>query len=104
MAKKENILSFYLSGGNLEILAFLENNSPIRFKEIRNLTNPDTSRKFSSRTVALRLKELEKNGDIKNEIVSNQKRKSIGYAITEKGKKSLEILRETQSKFEKLSK
>lgn len=103
MEKKENILSFYLTKGNLEILAFLENNSPVQFKDIRNLTNPKTSKKFSSSTVSKRLKELEFNGDIKNEIVKSIfKRKSIGYAITKKGKKSLEILRETQTKFEKL--
>ena len=104
MRKKQNILSFYLLKGNVEILKFLDNNSPMQFKDIRDITNPKTSKKFSSRTVSLRLKELENSGDIKNEIVINSKRKSIGYAITEKGRQSLEIIRETEKKFEKLKK
>ena len=97
-------LSFYFSNGNIEILEFLNNNSPIQFKDIRNLTNPKTRKKFSSRTVSIRLKELEENGDIENRIIKNKnKRKIIGYSITEKGMKSLNIIKETQSKFEKLN-
>jgi len=105
MKKDYERLSFYFMKGNIEILKYLENNSPIQFKDIRNLTNPKTKKKFSSRTVSLRLKELEESGDVTNEIIlSKNKKKSIGYTITDKGKKSLEILRETQAKFEKLEK
>jgi len=48
MKKDYERLSFYFMKGNIEILKYLENNSPIQFKDIRNLTNPKTNKKFSN--------------------------------------------------------
>lgn len=95
-----NYLSFYLGKGNFEVLKSLEQ-TPMKFKDLRNLINPITQKKYSSRTIALRLKELESTGDIQNAILTKP-RKTVGYQITDKGKKALRILKETQEKFEKL--
>lgn len=98
-------LSLLVARGNLEILKSLENSKkPLQFKHLRELINPDTSRKFSSSTIAQRLKDLEGLGTITNEIISANRRKSVGYTLTDTGKKTLLILRETETKLEKLKK
>lgn len=96
-------LSLFLSKGNMEILKFLENQEiPIKFKELRELENPNTKKKYSSATIATSLKELEQKDIITNEIKIKNKKKIIGYSITSKGKKTLSILRETEEKLKKL--
>ncbi len=94
-----------LSKSNLEIIKELQKSkTPLQFKDLKTLTNPKTTKKYSTRTISESLKELEENFLITNEIVTKNKRKTLGYAITQKGEKTLEILKEAQSKYEKIEK
>lgn len=103
MTFEKNISNFIFSQNTLIILDYIKNqNKPIQFKELRDIKNPKTNKKFSSATVSKTLKELEENKLIDNEIIKIQKRKTLGYITTEKGNKTINLLKETQEKLEKL--
>jgi len=90
-------------GGTLELLKFLNNkNEPVKFKEMRDLINPKTNKKYSSATISKSIKNLEENEIIENKIIIKNKQKILGYSLTEKGSKSLDILNEAEKKYEKL--
>ena len=72
--KDNNPLSFYLPKGNYEIL---NNSSKVRqFKNIRDLINLKTSKKYSSAIIASSTKKLENKGATKNEVIKDKKKKS----------------------------
>lgn len=99
---KNNEIIFFFQKGNLEIMKSLDSTGPMQFKELRELKNPATGKKFSSATVAQRLKELEEKKYITNEVIKNKNRKRLGYTLTPKGKNTLGILKETEEKLEKI--
>lgn len=102
MSQFEKSLVFYLSKGNLEILKFLENkNLPVQFKVLREIVNPKTNKKYSSSTVAASIRDLELKGAIRNEIIRQNKRKSVGYKLTNCGQNTLNILKEAEEKLQK---
>lgn len=101
----EKYFNFYALKGNLEILKYLNNSKkPEQFKNLRNLINPNTTKKFSSKTIAQRLNELEEKGIIGNVIIIDKRKKYVGYTLTDKGKNTYEILKETAEKLEKITK
>lgn len=96
-------LDFFVTKGNLVILESLLNSStPMQFKDLRELVNPKTNKKFSSSTMASKLRELEEKGAIKNEIFKAKNRKVLGYAISKSGKETFLILKETEEKLKKI--
>ena len=100
---EKNFSSFIFLNNNLVILQYLKDkNKAIQFKELRDIKNPKTNKKFSSATVSKLLKELENEDLINNEIIKLNKRKTLGYVITEKGNKTIKVLKETEEKLEKL--
>lgn len=65
-------------------------NSPKRFNQLMSsIKNSD--KKISSRTLAIRLKDLEEEGLIDREIINERPPTTI-YKITDKGKKALELV------------
>lgn len=106
MNSTKNVIFFntLFSKSNIEIIKELQkSNSPLQFKDLKMLQNPKTNKKYSSRTISESLKELEEQKIIQNQIISKNKRKTIGYAITKKGKETFNIIKEAQSKYEKLN-
>lgn len=102
MSSKERSLFIVFSESNVEILRELEKaKTPLQFKDLRALTNPKTHKKFSSSTIAAKLKFLEEQGMIQDEVIATSKRKLVGYNITSTGKETLKIFRETEEKLEK---
>lgn len=100
--KKKNFL-FFIKEDISEIFNFINNSEkPIQFKDFKTLTNPITFKKFSTSTLSIKLKEFENEGLIKKEIISKNGRTVIGYLLTEKGNKTIEILKETENHYKKL--
>ncbi len=91
------ILNMLLAEGSANILEELASGKPKQFGDVYGLINPRTGKKFSPNTISTRLKELEKMGAIKKEMVAGKTRTSIGYVITDSGKKALVI----SKKYEK---
>ena len=97
-------LDFFVSRGNLVILESLYNSSrPMQFKELRELVNPKTNKKFSSSTIAAKLKELEEKGVIQNEIYKDKRKKVLAYSISESGRETFLVLNETEKKLKKIN-
>lgn len=99
---KRNSLSFFTFQGNYEIMKSLfTSQKPLQFKDLKNLKNPKTEKKYSTRTIAESLKLLEEKDLIRNEITTNNKRrKYLGYSLTDKGKGAIQILKETEEKLD----
>jgi len=101
--KKPLFFDMIFSKSNLEIIKELQkNNSPLQFKDLKFIKNPQTNKKYSTRTISESLKELEETGIITNEVIIKSNRKRIGYKVTEKGKITLKILKEAEEKYKKL--
>lgn len=97
-------LDYFALNGNLVILESLYNSSrPMQFKELRDLVNPRTNKKFSSSTIALKLKELENKGVIENEVYKDKKKKVVAYSISNRGKETYLVLKETEEKLKKIN-
>lgn len=75
---------------NIEILLALSKESK-RFNQLMKLQS-DSNKKMNSRTLTNRLKKLEKEELIAREIIDERPPSTI-YKITEKGKKTLELLK-----------
>ena len=102
--KKFNFFNTLLITRNQVILnEFLKLNKPLQFKDFKLIINPNTEKKYSTKTISKSLKELESEGLIQNEIMMNSKKKVLGYAITKKGIESIDILKETEIKLKKIS-
>ena len=100
---KTYTIPILFSKSNFEILKLLQKKSePIQFKELKFIKNPQTTKTYSTRTIAASLKELEEKGLIENQIIKNKTKKSLGYQLTNTGKKTYLILKETEEKLKKL--
>ncbi|MFW5704215.1 MAG: winged-helix domain-containing protein [Nanoarchaeota archaeon] len=103
MIEKREPISFFVYQGNLEVLKSLAKaGKPLQFKDLKLITNPKTSRKYSTRTIAESLKMLEDKKMIRNEVITGRARKAVGYILTDKGNDAMSILRETEEKLKKL--
>lgn len=106
MNSEKNKLFFntLFSKSNIEIIKELQksNNTPLQFKDLKLIANPKTNKKYSTRTISQSLKELEEEEIISNQIITKNKRRTVGYIITEKGKQTLNIIKEAESKYKKL--
>lgn len=103
MKKIDEFFKIILPKGNFIILNKLNfKDTPTQFKHLKLLINPKTGKKFSTRTISESLKNLDNLGLIKNTIVNSPKRKVIAYSLSNKGKQTLEIFNEAQSKYKKL--
>lgn len=74
---------------SIEILEAL-NENPLRFSDLKEQCPND-------RTRVLRLKELRRNGFIKTMVIEIKEQNFIHYAITEKGKKALDLLQQLEA-------
>lgn len=102
---KINFFSIISKPGNVEILKFLkQTNKTTQFKELKLLFNPKKEGKFSSATISKSLKELEKLGFIKSEIIKNKSRKTQGYILTNSGNETASIVKEAEEKYQKIEK
>ena len=103
MVKQLKNIKLFLKEGAFEIINLLEHsNKPIQYKEITFTKNNLRGNFLSSKTISQRLKELETNEIIKKEFIKTNSKTRFGYAITDYGRKSMDILKETQNKFETL--
>lgn len=102
MVKKSEV-PFFFKEDICEILNFIKNsNAPIQFKEFKTLTNPITKKKFSTSTLSIKLKNFEEKGLVTKQIIEKKSPSVIGYLLTEKGNKTIEILKETENYYKKL--
>jgi len=89
---KSNPINMIISEGAVEILECAKDNKPKHFNEFRQLINPRTKKKFSPKTIVDRTKELVKLGALKRVITKTKNgREVVGYQITAKGLKVLEL-------------
>jgi DNA-binding HxlR family transcriptional regulator len=103
MNKWNNFFEIINKSGNIEILKYLDKNKKaIQFNELKIISNPKKKTKFSTRTISESLKKLEDEKFIEATIFSKNKRKVIGYKITDKGSKTLEIINDSVEKYKKL--
>lgn len=103
MSKKIGFANLMYSESNIKILQEIDDaKGPMQFKTLRDLKNPKTNKKFSSSTIASKLKELEEGGLLENEVVQTKSKKVLGYVLTDTGKSALSILRETEQKLKRL--
>lgn len=106
MNSKKNSINFntLFSKSTIKIIEELQKSTqPLQFKDFKTLENPKRNNgKYSSRTISESLKDLEEIGLIENQIITKNKRKTFGYSLTKKGKETFNILKEAQSKYEKL--
>lgn len=83
--------------GTIHILEEMKKRKSTRFKDLEDLTNPRTKKKYSPNTLSKRLKELEKYGLIKETIVKSEKGRIISYIVTDKGLQFLEIVNQAEN-------
>lgn len=87
-----NLINMIISEGAVEILEYAKDGRPKHFNEFRKLVNPRTGRKFSPKTILDRTKELVRLGALKKVIVKTKLgRDVVGYQITPKGLKALDM-------------
>lgn len=96
-------LSSLLNNCKFDILELTtKKDSPIQFKDFKFLRNPKTNKSYSSSTITAKLKELTKEKLIEPIIIKNKSPIQYGYTSTEKAKKALELIKETEEKYKKL--
>lgn len=78
--------SMLLSEGCLDILQYLKENRTAQFKDLSKLKNRRTGKPFSPNTLSSRLDDLEEMGAISIVAVKTDRKRSLGYEITEKGR------------------
>lgn len=99
----ESKINFLYNNCTLNILTYIKNsNSAVQFKELRFLSNPKTNKKYSSSTISEKLKKLQEENLIEKIVIKNKSPTRNGYILTEKSKKTFEILKETEDKYSKL--
>jgi|SRR3989338_3756449 len=86
-----------LHEGTMQILEEMKKLRSVRFKDLENLTNPRTKRKYSPNTLSNRLKELEKYGLAKETIVKSDKGRIISYIITDNGIQFLDTIKKAEN-------
>jgi len=92
MEKKElKLLKMLLAEGSLDILEYLKKKGACQFKDIAALKNKRTGKRFSPNTVSARLYDLEEMGALHAGSVKTERRRVLGYEITDKGRKILEM-------------
>lgn len=83
--------SMLLSEGCLDILQYLKENKTAQFKDLSKLKNRRTGKPFSPNTLSSRLDDLEEMEAISIVAVKTDRKRSLGYEITEKGNKIIEV-------------
>ena|GEM_PF-3261082 len=92
MEKKElTWLKMLLAEGSLDILERLKGKGSAQFKDFSQLKNKRTGKKFSPNTLSARLNELEEMGAIHSGSVKTERKRVLGYDITDKGRKILDM-------------
>lgn len=100
---QEDNIYFFIKEDIYLLLNFIKNsNGPLQFKEFKTLTNPVTKKKFSTSTLSIKLKNFEEKGLITKQIIEKKTPTVIVYLLTEKGNKTLNILKETEDNYKKL--
>jgi len=94
--------TIFITRNQIILKELIKLQKPLQFKDFKLIINPETNKKYSTRTISKSLKELEEEGLIQNEIIKTSKRSVLAYSITNKGSDSIEILKETEIKLRKI--
>lgn len=83
-------MGFFTKKGSIEIITELDENGPESFSDIKRVVS------ISDRTLTNRLEEGQEIGLIEKEEAETQRGTTLGYNVTELGKKAADIAREKQ--------
>ncbi len=100
MGKNLKWLKMLLAEGSLDILEYLKGKGSAQFKDFSQLKNKRTGKKFSPNTISARLNELEEMGAIRSGSVKTERKRVLGYELTDKGSRIMEMAYEFEDKLE----
>lgn len=100
MEKDLKWLKMLLAEGSLDILEHLKGKGPAQFKDFSILKNKRTGKKFSPNTLSARITELEEMGAIRAGSIKTDRKRVLGYELTERGTRIIETAYEFEGKLE----
>ena len=86
-----------------EWLKMMREGKTYRFRDFKRIKSSRTGKFYSTKTIAAKLRTLHKNGLVKQIIVNKEGEKAVvGYSLSDKGQKALEILGKCEKELQTL--